>query len=86
MQEGSRRAVLAALFANLSIAVAKFVAYAFTGAASMLAEAVHSVADTSNQALLLLGGVAEPVEAGHPAPGVDEELDCQARLEVVGVD
>lgn len=56
MQEGSRRAVLAALFANLGIAVAKFVAWSFTGAASMLAEAVHSVADTGNQALLLLGG------------------------------
>jgi len=56
MQEGSRRAVLAALFANFAIAVSKFVAWSFTGAASMLAEAVHSVADTGNQALLLLGG------------------------------
>lgn len=55
MQEGSRRAVLTAFAANLGIAVAKFVAWFFTGAASMLAEAVHSVADTSNQALLLLG-------------------------------
>ncbi len=56
MQEGSRRAVLAALFANFGIAVAKFVAWSFTGAASMGAEAVHSVADTGNQALLLWGG------------------------------
>ncbi len=56
MTEGSRRAVLAALLANFAIAVSKFVAWSFTGAASMLAEAVHSVADTGNQALLLLGG------------------------------
>ncbi|MGH3443579.1 MAG: cation diffusion facilitator family transporter [Nitriliruptorales bacterium] len=53
--EGGTRAILAAFFANLGIAIAKFIAFAFTGAASMLAEAVHSVADTSNQGLLLLG-------------------------------
>jgi cation diffusion facilitator family transporter len=52
---GSRRAVIAALFANLAIAVAKFVAFAITGAAAMLAEAIHSVADTGNQALLMFG-------------------------------
>ena len=56
MHEGSRRAIVAALLANLGIALAKFVAFAFTGAASLLAEAVHSVADTGNQALLILGG------------------------------
>jgi cation diffusion facilitator family transporter len=55
MESGSRRAIIAAFSANLGIAVAKFVGYAFTGAASMLAEAVHSVADTSNQGLLLFG-------------------------------
>jgi cation diffusion facilitator family transporter len=49
------RAVLAALGANLGIAVTKFVAFAITGSASMLAESVHSVADSGNQALLLLG-------------------------------
>jgi cation diffusion facilitator family transporter len=53
---GGRRAILAAFFANLGIAIAKFVGYAFTGASSMLAEAIHSCADTGNQALLLLGG------------------------------
>ncbi|UCE86323.1 MAG: cation transporter [Deltaproteobacteria bacterium] len=55
MAHGHRRAILAAFFANLGIAVAKFVAFFATGAASMLAEAVHSVADTGNQLLLLLG-------------------------------
>ena len=55
MHEGSRRAIVAAFAANLGIAIAKFGAFAFTGAASMLAEAVHSVADTGNQALLFLG-------------------------------
>jgi cation diffusion facilitator family transporter len=53
---GSTRAVLAALMANAGIAVAKFVGFVFTGSSSMLAESVHSVADTGNQALLLLGG------------------------------
>jgi cation diffusion facilitator family transporter len=65
---GGRRAIVAALFANLGIAIAKFVGYLATGAASMLAEAVHSVADSSNQALLLWGSNAarrEPTEE-HP--------------------
>jgi cation diffusion facilitator family transporter len=53
--EGSTKAILAALIANAGIAVAKFVGYLITGSSSMLAESVHSVADTSNQALLLLG-------------------------------
>lgn len=53
--EGSTKAILAALTANAGIAVAKFVGFAVTGSSSMLAEAVHSVADTSNQGLLLLG-------------------------------
>jgi cation diffusion facilitator family transporter len=56
MKEGSRRAVIAALTANAGITVMKFTGFAFTGAASMLAEAIHSVADTGNQVLLLLGG------------------------------
>jgi len=55
MQEGSRKAIVAAFVANLGIAVAKFAGFFLTGAASMLAEAVHSVADTTNQGLLLLG-------------------------------
>jgi cation diffusion facilitator family transporter len=49
------KAVIAALGANLGIAIAKFIAFFFTGSASMLAEAVHSVADTANEVLLLIG-------------------------------
>jgi cation diffusion facilitator family transporter len=54
-QGGSTKAIFAALFANAGIAVAKFVGFLITGSSSMLAESVHSVADTSNQGLLLLG-------------------------------
>ena len=53
---GGTRAIIAAMLANSGIAVAKFVAYLVTGSGSMLAESIHSVADTSNQGLLLLGG------------------------------
>jgi cation diffusion facilitator family transporter len=54
--EGGTRAVVAALLANTGIAVMKFLAFALTGASSMLAEGIHSVADSGNQLLLLLGG------------------------------
>jgi cation diffusion facilitator family transporter len=66
--EGSTRAIVAAFLANLGIALAKFVAFAVTGAASMLAEGVHSVADTGNQGLLFLGGrrAQKPASAKHP--------------------
>jgi cation diffusion facilitator family transporter len=56
MHDGNRKAIAAAFLANAGIAIAKFVAFAFTGAASMLAEAIHSVADSGNQGLLFLGG------------------------------
>ena len=56
MDPGNRRAVLRALSANAAIAVGKFVGFFFTGAASMLAEAVHSVADTGNQLFWFFGG------------------------------
>jgi cation diffusion facilitator family transporter len=53
---GGTKAIIAALIANLGIAVSKFVAFLVTGASSMLAEAIHSVADSGNQLLLLIGG------------------------------
>jgi cation diffusion facilitator family transporter len=68
MQEGSRRAIAAAFFANLGIALSKLLAFAVTGAASLLAEGIHSVADTGNQALLFLGArrAERPATALHP--------------------
>src|SRR6476659_1531157 len=54
--EGGNKAVVAALLANTGSALTKFVAFFLTGFSSMLAEAIHSVADSGNQALLLVGG------------------------------
>ena len=53
--ENSPKAIIAALLANLGIAATKLVAWALTGASSMLAESIHSIADSGNQALLLIG-------------------------------
>jgi len=66
--EGGTKAILAALFANAGIAVAKFVGFLVTGSSSMIAEAVHSVADTSNQGLLLLGMKTAQREASAEHP------------------
>lgn len=66
--QGGTKAVVAALVANSFIAVMKFGAWALTGSASMLAEGVHSVADTSNQILLLRGGKAAAQEANAEHP------------------
>jgi len=62
------RAIIAALIANIGIAIAKFVAFLVTGASSMLAEAIHSVADSGNQVLLLIGGkrAARAATPQHP--------------------
>lgn len=54
--DGSRKAIFAAFFANLGIAISKFVGFLITGSASLLAETIHSAADTGNQLLLFLGG------------------------------
>jgi cation diffusion facilitator family transporter len=66
--EGSTRAIIAAMLANLGIAIAKFIAFVFSGSSSMLGEAVHSLADTGNQLLLLRGGVVsrKAADAEHP--------------------
>ncbi|WP_298866574.1 cation diffusion facilitator family transporter [uncultured Microbacterium sp.] len=53
---GGSKAIIAAFLANMGIALAKFIAWALSGSASMLAEAIHSVADSGNQLLLMLGG------------------------------
>jgi cation diffusion facilitator family transporter len=65
---GGSRAVLAALAANAGIAVAKFVGFAVTGSSSLLAESVHSLADTANQGLLLLGRRTSQREATKEHP------------------
>ncbi len=62
------RAIIAALLANLGIAVTKFIAWALSGSSSMLAEAIHSVADSGNQILLLLGGKRAKREATPQHP------------------
>jgi cation diffusion facilitator family transporter len=63
-----RVAIIAALAANLGIAASKYLAWAFTGSAAMLAEGVHSTADSGNQILLLIGGrrARRPASALHP--------------------
>ncbi|MDR1266443.1 MAG: cation diffusion facilitator family transporter [Propionibacteriaceae bacterium] len=67
-QSQGSKAVVAAMSANLAIAVLKLVAWAVTGAASLLAEAVHSVADSANQVVLMLGGrsARKQATADHP--------------------
>jgi len=65
---GGGKAIIAALLANLGIAIAKFVGFLISGSSAMLAESVHSLADTGNQGLLLLGGrqSRKSADAEHP--------------------
>jgi len=65
---GGTRAIIAAFLANTGIALTKFIAWFFSGSASMLAEAVHSVADAGNQLLLILGGrqARKKADQEHP--------------------
>lgn len=66
--QGSMRAIIAALLANIGIAVTKFIAAFFSGSASMLAEGIHSLADSGNQILLIIGGrrASRAATAAHP--------------------
>jgi cation diffusion facilitator family transporter len=61
------KAVIAALLANIGIAISKFIAFLFTGSSSMLSEAIHSVADSGNQILLLIGNkrAKKTADASH---------------------
>lgn len=65
---GGNRAIVAALTANLGIAVTKFIAFLLTRSSSMLAESIHSLADSGNQALLLVGGRKARQEADERHP------------------
>jgi cation diffusion facilitator family transporter len=67
--EGGTKAVIAAMIANGGIAVTKFLAFLATGSSSMLSEAIHSVADTCNQGLLLIGG-----KRSRRAPDADHQF------------
>ncbi|HUI49806.1 MAG TPA: cation diffusion facilitator family transporter [Acidimicrobiia bacterium] len=67
-ERGSKRAIIAAFLANIGIAILKFAAYLVTHSSSMLSESIHSLADTGNQGLLLLGRVRarRPPDEQHP--------------------
>ena len=89
--DGSRKVIFAAFFANLGIAISKFVGFLITGSASLVAETIHSAADTGNQLLLFFGGrrAGRAATPEHPFyEGIQKFLDPHevARLGVaVGI-
>jgi len=67
-KEETKGAIFASLAANIGIGIAKFIAFFFTGASSLLAEGIHSVVDSSNQILLLIGGRSAQREPSKTHP------------------
>ena len=74
MHQESKKAVVAALFGNLCIAIFKLIAALISGSSSMLAEGYHSVSDTFNQVLLLYGLKKSKKPPGSPFFGVDPKF------------
>src|SRR6267143_4866072 len=68
MASESRTAIFAAIAGNIAIAVTKLIAAYFTGSSAMLSEGIHSLVDTGNGGLLLLGikRSQKPADAAHP--------------------
>jgi divalent metal cation (Fe/Co/Zn/Cd) transporter len=67
-QTETRRAVVTALIANIAVALAKLAAWLVSGSSAMLAESIHSAADSGNEILLLVGvrRAGRPADARHP--------------------
>ena len=86
MAHGSKRAVLAAIVGNTLVMIGKFVAFLFTGSAAMLSETLHSLADTTNQILLMVGIVRSTRKADRRYPfGYGAERHIWALMSAVGI-
>lgn len=86
MAGGSTKAVYSAIAANSLVAVAKLVAFGFTGSGAMLSEGIHSIADVGNQTLLAIGikRSQRPADEDHPY-GYDREQFTWALISAVGI-